>query len=482
MFKVIIAFVFLLSIPTFSKGDEHCQHKTTETPPFYISDEFLQSKNKQWENLRDIDNDSKKKYYIPRGSIVYYSPDLFGIEANSSQRVPVKVLATPKNNIEKTLKQSRYYAPKKGWQGKRSFRDMVAGHKGMERAEEGHVGFMDERALRQISKYTFFVNEDAPSFKTPSGVDINASKIKSKMVDGKYQIKHCCEENPDPTVDTMMCYDHYLFDVFDEEDNQVLTLSGSSDGCELFKHVAPIPTQQASEIQSILELTEEAARFENLFVDSGVENIELIYAKNRWRGSQLRNDPKIAYVKIPIDEETGQGPFNSYHYNKDDEKNSDTFLKTHSACTFMQVMKKWNNDCKVAGCQLQFGDLYHEDSWLAHSSHDSGECVDIRPFRKNDDIQNSGLTYNYARYSRDKTEDFIKLLVKAGATPIYFNDEKILSKYKSSKYRSEINPKYEKTMNYSRKPRPVSGHANHLHFCFPKESADAKKACEKGIN
>ena len=106
--------------------------------------------------------------------------------------------------------------------------------------------------------------------------------------------------------------------------------------------------------------------------------------------------------------------------------------------------------------------MYHADSWKVHTGHDSGECVDIRPFRKNDN-NNEGLVYSnnkFSRYDREKTKKFIGLLKKAGARTTIFNDRKIKGLSRDS-----------------------SGvHNDHIHVCFGENKSAVQKTCKNGLD
>jgi len=187
-----------------------------------------------------------------------------------------------------------------------------------------------------------------------------------------------------------------------------------------------------------------------------IDQLELLPSKQNWRNGK----PVVTrqeMIKVKIDDETGEGPFNSFHYRPDDKVSSDLYLKPNSHCAFLRVLEQHNKDCTSMGCQVQFGDMYHSDSWGVHQGHDSGECIDIRPLRKMDD-GNSGLTYRHGRYDREKTKAFITLLKKAGARFTIFNDKQITGL-----------------------SRDASVHDDHIHVCFGENREKVQTTCQQGF-
>lgn len=482
---LFVLFLLQFSLNGFAVEPGSCEVSSTEEPPFYVSDEYLQG-DRVYENLRDIENEGGPKKYIPRGSIVYTPPELNDVESSREYRVPVEVLSTFDNDLVTTLSKSKYYDSKQKKRfAKKELRAKVQGITGKERAKKGDRGFIDRRALRQAGKYTFIVKSDTPMFKSPNGsvLQDNFLRLKYNASEKTYQVNRCCEENPDPDEDILLCYQHHIYEMIDEA-GSVLQSFSINPSCGVFKDILPLPNSDVHSIGKILSLTKEANILEGPLSSLGVENLEIIPKKNSWNGSHLRNEMGVSLVKFPIDAETRLGPYNSYHYNPDEGSkstiNSDIFIEPMAACAFMQVLKKFQKECTGEGCQVQFGDMYHPNSWMGHKSHGAKNCVDIRPQRKKDDLQNNGLKHGWPRYSQDKTEKLIKLLVQAGGEPLYFNDPAIIKKYQKKDYLEEVRPDVEK-WNWNRKPRKLGGHDNHIHVCFPKDSKDTKKACKSGI-
>ena len=123
---------------------------------------------------------------------------------------------------------------------------------------------------------------------------------------------------------------------------------------------------------------------------------------------------------MPFDEETCnnkspgrgcEGPFGSFYYNPDRSSapGIDQFINAEAGCTFMEVLKYWNkNNCpEDDGCQVQFGDMYHKTTWGDHSSHHSGNCIDVVSMRKNQ----LELTVSHVTIQRCTIERKLKILL-----------------------------------------------------------------------
>jgi len=470
-----------------------CKRETSDVAPFYVSDEYRQG-DKVWENLRALEDDSKKKYYLPRGSIVYSPPELYEFEPDNTARVPIEVLSVPGKEYENTLRKSRYY--KDGWKPKVEFRRKIYGNKRLKRAEKGSKGFIDFRSLRRVTKYTFIVKVDAPMFPDASGKPSNASSVKLKMQEGKFVVDSCCV--PAPILASfpntlyedqeMNCFTKYIFETYDAKGGHTGDVAYNLATCNIAKYLLPVPNAAISPLENILRLTRDSALAGEVFESFGIEDLELFPSRNLWKRGHKKptNEPNITLMKFPLHKETGEGPYNTYHYNQDDTGNSDAMIKPYAACGFMQVIKAHNKECKSDGCTVMFGDMYHASNWGAHSSHGSGECVDIRPFRKADDNKIGGVFYKSwdKRYDQEKTKDFMKLLIKAGGRPIFFNDPKLIKEFKKADIKKELRPDLGEKWKHDRYPQKPSAndssHDNHIHVCFPKND-ETNDVCKNGL-
>lgn len=484
----------LNSLQPLVQGETNCINSRTPIPPFYVSDTYKQG-DKIYENFRDIEDESKVKKHLPKGSIVYTPPELFHLKTSSDFRLPVEVVSVPNEKLEKTLMKSRYYhcleKTKSGaclrgeWRAKASYRRKIYGITRRDRVDpindnkKENQGYLDKRSLKQVSDYVFILKNDAPLFTSPKGEVLNDKKISLKLdKEGNYSTRICCmrTSSEKSKKKELYCGETYLFEILDLN-NQVIgqeAIGTDQVACSILPFTYPIPKQNSIEIANVLKLLKGYAATEpSGDLDYFNEDIELI-RKRVGEGEAS----EIQLVKMPIDEED-KGPYCSYHYRKDDSGSSDAFLKPHAQCTFLQVLKDFCDECKTAGCQVQFGDMHHDAEWRVHTSHGDGECIDIRPFRKSSD-DNVGLTYLSALYDREKTEKFIDKLIQAGAQNIYFNDKNLLNKYNSDDKKKDLLGENwaDETISH---PSKKSGHSNHIHFCFKESNARARKTCKSGV-
>lgn len=128
-----------------------------------------------------------------------------------------------------------------------------------------------------------------------------------------------------------------------------------------------------------------------------------------------------------------------------------------SACAFLKVADVFHGVCKGPGCRVQFGDFFSPRAHRIHSSHESAQCVDVMPFRKNDDNLigfSIASAHGRQRYSAERTRAFIALARAMGATTIIFND-----------------PAAQPDLMRR-------GHFDHIHMCFPEGSQLVQASCK----
>jgi len=453
--------LFLILIFRFSYANEDyvCHVDTTDTPPFYISDEYKQG-NRYYENLRNLDDPDQVDTYLPRGSIVYIPPSFEELDTGENSRRPVKVLGTPKKEHEDRLDGQEGRKDDTGKYQHKRFKALGAGKKGKTRAKYGDVGYIHKNSLIKASKYTYRLKEDSKLFKTPAGKVLKGRNISFSMKDGKFQISRCCTPDTFEFKDVQeTCFDDYKFKV--ETDDGALIGEYFTDqvSCSIFESLVPIENEIIEPMGFVLN----QLRIENPGLSIG--DLELIRPQQQWTGRKKPKKLRPLLVKIPVDPITNEGPFGSLHYNRDDKYSSDAFMHPTSLCGFNEALKKFSKQCTTPGCQVQFGDMYHSADWKVHSSHKSGECVDIRPLKKKNN-GDWGITYkDKSQYDRKKTEMFIRTLKDAGAGYIVFNDPKI----KTYISRDKEDPGKRRV------------HDDHIHVCFRKNSEKVKKACRDGI-
>ena len=448
------------------QGETDCKESSSEKEPFYVSDAYKQG-SKIYENFRELDDPTKSERYIPKGSIVFTPPELMELETSSNYRVPIEVMAVPEDKLEKTLRGSKHY----------SFRNKAAVLKGKNRVKPKDKGYIDKRSLKQVDQYVFMLKNDAKVYKTHKGEVLNDKKIQLKIAeDGNYATRLCCLllTVPVSTKPELYCQEFHIYEFLDKDNNVIGEDLFRNLSCNIFQDFYPVPKKNSDEVYNILNLLKGYANTDSS-LDYFNQSVEIIP-----KTTNTDVNPEAALIKIPLDENQ-KGPYNSYHYRPDDKENSDAFLEPTAQCAFMQVLKEFNKDCKEEGCQVQFGDMHHEDNWGPHSTHDNGQCIDIRFFRKTTNVD-AGLTYKNKEYDREKTEKFTDLLMKAGAQNIYLNDYTLRKKYYTQEkleelYGNDYKAKKEKVYM----PVSMDKHNDHMHFCFKKSNPRVVSTCKSGF-
>lgn len=447
---------------------ETCEEQLHDDPPFYVSDEYKQG-DKIWENLRDIDNHAKSHQFIPKGSIVHSPPELSEVSYHPDSKIPVEVLSVPPVEFEDELKG-------KPGERLRRFRNTALTPDGLPRAEKGSTGFLMRNALEPAGKYTFFVKKDMKLEGLPENFSLADKRLSLKMKGDKYEGQYCCIDRDVESEAENTCFFKYTFEVLNtsgqvEEEVNVDVLS-----CNFAEQIMPVPYRDgiAEDMQRVLKLMIDG--HPGFGALEGIQNDDVDFSGFRVlpeaRSDQNDRITREYMVRMPVDHETGKGPFNSFHYNPDDHYSSDAFLQPIAMCGFMSALKKFNESCgNDPGCQVQWGNAFHKPSWKTHSSHGTGHCIDIRPMRKNDDADQA-LTYSrsrHSRYSQERTQLLVDILYEAGASYIGFQDSKITL------------PKGKIRRATPRMSRPAN-HKDHIHVCFdPKEDSQVNEVCAKGL-
>lgn len=477
----LIIFSFTLFISVLTKAEhtvlgnnspnliQNCQVSETEKPPFYISDEYRQG-DKIWENFRSLKDKNDVIGFIPRGSIVYAPPELTESVISPDDYVPVQVV-TVENETRSEIVNAR-------GRSKRFYTTSSPSNRKIPLIEKGQEGFLSRNAMQPAGKYTFFVKEDSPLHRSMGGSPSLANlPLTLRVEDGKYQGQRCCvseslvDEEP-------VCHFRYSFETLPKEGESVDVYNIDIMACNVMDSVFPVqsfddigngsegfdPTDKglAHAVNNILLNMRE--RYPGFGIGSGFQGDEIEFGGLKFlpehrRANRSATLEREYMMKIPIDQETKEGPFNSRQYNPDDSMSNDAFLRPVPMCAFMEVLKKFEKDCGGGiDCQVQFGNMYHSRDWNVHESHGDGTCVDLRPMRTDPENIANGLVVGGWNYDREKTRKLVNVLREAGGDPLYLNDSKI----KGS--------------------TSLKGHHNHIHVCFNPRRRNVKETCEEGIN
>lgn len=188
-----------------------------------------------------------------------------------------------------------------------------------------------------------------------------------------------------------------------------------------------------------------------------LKSLRTLIANPRARGTGLKTNRGL--VQMPLFSPRGNvGACGSHHYNPNSPVGSDAYTNPLTACVLTDLMQEWKRTvCPTrSGCTLQWGDISHiTDPGFqgAHRTHTVGLCVDIRPMRKGG-FADSPIVYTDSSYDRVAMKKLVDMAKARGANlgQLFFNDTRIGT-------------------------RPMTGHSNHLHVCFP-DNAKTRAVCK----
>jgi hypothetical protein len=436
-----------------------CVEKTTATPPFYIStsstaqQEELQL-NKQLVQtegegklsgqalLDDPAGAPKRARFVERGSLVQILSD--GDEVKDEQAlVPVRMIspASPR----------------------------IASWRHAERVKKGDTGFLDRSVLKEAGEgRVFIVQKDAVLATFPGmneGILKAGSAIKPAMKDGKYRILECqAEGEVKPSIS-------YIFESIPPKYGRGRNVAAknlvalSSDF-----HCLEVAAIFDDQLKSLMKLSDTISELYREKEPTPLNELEV----NDW--GLVRLPTRATHDGSDITEVSHDGSF--VHYQGPDPVGSDTWMNPHSACALMRISKEWKEKAcpmeQKERCTLQIGDISFATPAhvkgdrrdpLGHLFHSTGECIDMRIFRKDGKFEGLNLTKDPAMYDSELTKKFIKFLISKRATPIYFNDSSTYLDPKLGNGNQQCNlddPKIDR----GNKVQPCPGHDNHIHFCL----------------
>lgn len=419
-----------------------CSQSTTEEPPFFISSAYKQG-DKTFENFRSLQGKTKQSF-IPRRSIVKVPKESQRLVGTPSSFVQVEVIGVNEDEFHNDNLDQR---------GK--LRRATNNLANLPKVKLGEKGYLHSKSVEKVDEYTFVVNEDSPLLHLPELQEMNVAAITpTRSGDGKFLTNRCCYSDFWYMTNIQLiyddepkCTDEYLFQIVYEDGSKGDSIGVDLNSCHVVNNLTPLKDKDFLAMANFLKLAKGDSN-----INFSMNKLELLDSRG--------------IVKIPLDYESydqdtrsAQGPYGSLHYNLDDKGSADAYAKPTTACAFMEILKSQQEECSGYGCQIQFGNIYHPKSWGPHETHYTGECIDIRPLRK--DNTTYSITYHNPIYDREKTIELIKLLKRAGATNIYFNDWGV-----------------RKVLRYVGK---VDGHDNHIHFCLDPDNDDVKKSCRDGV-
>ncbi len=338
--------------------------------------------------------------------------------------------------------------------------------------EKGDTGFLDRSTIASAgTDRVFLVKKDAYLATFPGMKDSilrAGSAIRPLMKDGKYRILECSDDAGASTS--------YLFESISSKSSaqrppQSSVVALPSDfGC------IELVSLLSQHFDSLVKVVESMASLYQQKEPTPLTQLEM----NDWGLVRLPTQPTLDGSDIT--EVSEDGSF--VHYQGSDPIGSDTWVSPHTACALMKISAEWKKKVcplqKKDECALQIGDIAFatpakvkgsKQDPLGHLFHSSGECIDMRAFRKDRKRVPLNLREDPASYDQDLTKSLVSFLIAKKATPIYFNDASIYSDSKLGNGTQACDLS-DSMKDRGNKVQPCPGHDNHIHFCLLPGDAD----------
>ena len=454
-----------------------CTKQLRRAPPVWvvptgydIDRDPVSSKNKNY--VVGEQRESSQPFVLPKRSIVQLSPkaqSYFELGGNANKLIGVRVLSVaPENSklAEDDLGKVKDVAVYREHKKRSSIKPQFA--------SAGDVGFLKMEDIEKVQDqkgYVFMVKRETPlhQFLSNQRSDIESFALQLHQQDGKFLVNECCGEILNREKKKVeVCRDFAIYKVIDLDSGDEVQLDSPLEAeCEdcLMKHVIPMQKEFARPLASILAAIK---------TDTALESISSI--------SKLNFVDGRGYVQIPVDPSDSssasrRGPFGSMQYEPE-KGNADLYLKPEVACGFTQVLKTWQRKyCpnNSPDCRIEFGNASHaihnssttnKAAW-PHASHDSGECIDVRPNYKRS--SNGGRTFGSSDFDEIKFINMMNLFNQLGPESCFTSNNRMNRLFQNSagcSYRSD--------------------HNDHLHICFPRNIGSKLNnkllnACQNGV-
>ena len=408
--KIAITALCLFSANSFSTCENIIY---TEKGPFSVSSATGNGK-KIYENLRDINNHKSKTHFLPNEAIVL---DLTGNGYEESGKYkPIEVLSSPSREHFDRLKESRTFFRNRGSLGSLAY------------ADSGVKGYLFKNSIKKASSYSYLLKDQGMIVRGQEAGDLLVLKPK---VNDSAQYATCGESR-------------YIFDVTLKKASEDVKVSDttfdmkSEFGLSLAKNLVALPDSTS---RTLIQIFHYLQRDESL-MGYGIEDLDYVHS--------------LKLMRFPYDEETFEGPYNSYYYNPDNAGHDDRYLNLLSSCALLNAIKTFEDEYGDGKNMVMIGDMFHPVSWDDHDSHGGeGRCIDIRPMRNDGKV--GGLSYKSTGvYDQGQTIKLVKVLKASGGTSMHFNDPSVISEVSGV--------------------TKMGGHHNHIHVCY-KDTEKVRNSC-----
>jgi hypothetical protein len=443
----LIPFFFFFFTPAsgsdyndFNLEQNDCTDTLTSEPPFYVTS-ALGMKGKYWENFKTT-NALKPTHYIPRGSIVY-SP-FVKVEKLNAINTQVIVLSVPAIVNENQLKN------KSGFKKFFARQDLV----GKKRAVVGQIAYINKKSIQSAGEFIFMLNNDSPVEISDKLIPPHHGIRVIKNPNGTFPVQKCCPTIKN-SVDEKSCFYNYGYEIINEKLESLSLFSMNSTLCSL--DLNPIPRDDFEAVSLVLKRYNKDGNINDLDPlqgDSEDKSLKGYDPDDSGRPYMIKHLPQIYQSHL------------ARYGNEYDAYKSQSYMRPWTMCAFKKVVDAFSDLCDVRedpACKILIGDAYSHDSFNEHSSHDNGECFDLRPMRvQGDTDEKNGLKYFEKRYSQERTRVLIGLFEKIGGEVI-FNDPTLNLPSVRTDSQLKIKPRI---------------HNDHLHVCLYEKKKEIKSACQ----
>ncbi len=464
-----------------------CTKQLRRAPPVWvvptgydIEKDSVKTKAKNQNFVVGEQVESTQPFVLPKRSIVQLSPkaqSYFELGGNANKLIGVRVLSVAPENTklgEDDLGKVKDTAAFRDHKKKSSIKPQFAA--------PGDLGFLKMEDIEKVQDqkgYVFMVKKETPlhQFLSSQRSDIESFALQLHQQDGKFLVNECCGQVTNREQKKVeVCKDFAIYKVIDlDSGNEVQLDSPLEAECEdcLMRHVIPMQKDFAQPLASILSAIK---------TDSALESISSI--------SKLNFVDARGYVQIPVDpsdsnSESRRAPFGSMQYEPE-KGNADLYLKPEVACGLTQALKTWQTKhCpnNSPDCRIEFGNASHavhdktttnKNAW-PHASHDSGECIDIRPNYKKASsdgrtfmIWKNGRWIENPQFDETKFINMMNLFNQLGPDTCFTSHTRMNGLFPSA--------------NCTR----IDDHNDHLHICFPRYNGSKLNnkllnACQNGV-
>ena len=406
--SILLSLGFLTSIQSNADVLSECSVSATKVAPYYSTSVT----NIQFENFDFLQKSLQKVFSKDSTHItteVLRSPkDAKRIQNKISKDTLVKLIgsANPKSQyiqIEVLTPEIIYSRMKKVSEQKQF-------------VKSGDTGLINKFSLQPIDS-TFALIADGDIQASSNQIIFKGTIATPSMIDS---------EKMGPLFQTLVCDSKTFYKFYIYQPDQIYSaiyLDPTQDGAGF----SPIYQKHLEGLYQVQKAIKDLYQFELNTAD-----IEMDY-----RG----------FIRLPKTNEVDSHGISGYafdksfvHYQGGDPWKSDTWGTPKTIIQLMTLAQEWSKICRTEGCTLQVGDIAFatgalnyqsakrggKKDALMHATHIDGKCIDLRAFRKDDQLTGVVVSNNRkSAYDRKKTQSFIEFAQKFGATRVIYGDKKI---------------------------------------------------------